>query len=61
MFRDLFVSRLRRIHEQRSTYGPELTAEARYLIDRSMYSTYWDCVRLGLRDEARLVLGLPGD
>ena len=61
MFRDLFVGRLRRIKEQRQMYGPELTPEARCLIDRALYSTYWDCVRLGLRDEARVVLDLPGD
>jgi hypothetical protein len=31
------------------------------LIDRALYSTYWDCVRLGLRAEAREVLGLSRD
>ncbi|MFN0074362.1 MAG: hypothetical protein ACKVVP_23010 [Chloroflexota bacterium] len=61
VFRDLFVARLHRIHEQRALYGSELTADARQLIDRALYSTYWDCVRLGLRSEAREVLGLPGD
>jgi hypothetical protein len=61
IFRDLFLSRLRRVHEQRAMYGNELTIEARALIDRAVYSTYWDCVRLGLRAEAREVLGLPGD
>jgi hypothetical protein len=61
IFRDLFLARLRRVHEQRSMYGNELTVDARALIDRALYSTYWDCVRLGLRAEAREVLGLPGD
>jgi hypothetical protein len=59
-FRDLFLTRLQRIHQQRATYGQELTPDARLLIDRAMYSTYWDCVRLGLRSEARDVLGLTG-
>jgi len=61
IFRDLFLARLRRVHEQRAMYGSELTEDARALIDRALYSTYWDCVRLGLRAEAREVLGLPGD
>lgn len=61
IFRELFLSRLRRIHEQRTMYGAELTVDARQLIDRALYSTYWDCVRLGIRAEAREVLGLPGE
>ncbi len=61
IFRDLFLARLRRVHEQRAMYGSELTVDARALIDRALYSTYWDCVRLGLRTEARKVLGLPGE
>jgi hypothetical protein len=60
-FGDLFLARLRRVDEQRAMYGEELTVDARGLIDRALYSTYWDCVRLGLRAEARSVLGLPGD
>jgi len=61
IFRDLFLSRLRRIHEQRAMYGSALTVDVRSLIDRALYSTYWDCVRLGLRAEAREVLGLSRD
>jgi hypothetical protein len=58
MHRDLFLARLDRIRELKAFYAGELTAEARRLIDRAMYSTYWDCVRLGAREEARSVLGL---
>jgi len=61
VFRDLFLARLRRFHEQRTTDESELTVDVRSLIDWALYSTYWDCVRLGLRAEAREVLGLPGD
>jgi len=61
IFGELFLGRLTRIHEQHSLHGPELTAEARRLVDRALYSTYWDCVRLGLRDEARGTLNLPPD
>ena len=61
IFGDLFLARLRRVHDQRAMYGNELTEDARALIDRALYSTYWDCVRLGLRTEARQVLDLPGD
>ena len=61
IFGDLFLARLRRVHEQQALYGNELTDEARSLIDRALYSTYWDCIRLGLRAEAREVLDLPGD
>jgi hypothetical protein len=61
IFGDLFLARLRRVHDQRAMYGNELTEDARALIDRALYSTYWDCVRQGLRTEAREVLDLPGD
>ena len=61
VFGELFLARLRRVHEQRAMYGDELTVDARGLIDRALYSTYWDCVRLGLRAEARKCLGLPGE
>ena len=61
IFRDLFLARLRRVHEQRAMYGGELNEDSRAMIDRALYSTYWDCVRLGSRTEAREVLGLPGD
>ena len=61
IFGDLFLARLSRVHEQRAMYGDELTVDARGLIDRALYSTYWDCVRLGLRAEARKCLGLPGE
>ena len=30
----------------------------RRLVEYALYSTYWDCVRLGLRDEARLAIGM---
>jgi len=61
MFREMFLGRLARINDQHSADGPELSADARRLIDRALYSTYWDCVRLGLRDEARVMLKLPAD
>lgn len=56
--REMFLARLSRIRELKAFYGGELTAEARRLIDRAMYSTYWDCVRLGAKEEARSALGL---
>lgn len=52
-----FLLRLDRLVMLRSM--PALTAERRKLVDHALYSTYWDCVRAGLRAEARLMLGLP--
>jgi hypothetical protein len=56
--RAMFLARLQHITQQRESLGVELTGEARHLVDRALYSTYWDCVRLGAREEAREALGL---
>jgi hypothetical protein len=36
-----------------------LDTQQRRLLDHALYSTYWDCVDLGLRDEAQTIIGLP--
>ena len=36
IFRDLFLARLRRFHELRTTYESELTVDVRSLIDRAL-------------------------
>jgi len=51
-----FLARLEHLVVLRRT--PELYSEAWHttLVDRAVYSTYRDCVALGLADEARTVL-----
>jgi len=33
-----------------------LDGEQRRILGRALYSTYWDCVNLGLRDEAQGII-----
>lgn len=54
-FRELFLARLRRLATLRPHCDPD-TLE-RQLVDHALYSTYWDCARLGLRGEAQRILG----
>lgn len=53
----LFTKRLSRLAEMKATR--QLNEQQRRLLDYALYSTYWDCVRLGLREEARRLLKLP--
>lgn len=56
----MFLKRLAHLAEIRNAaQAREADPSVLRLIDSSLYSTYWDCARLGRRDEARLVLRLP--
>ena len=36
-----------------------LVQRQRRLLEHTLYSTYWDCVRLDMRDDAQEILGMP--
>ena len=54
----LFLRRLEQLFTKRRQYAGRLqTSDWRLkLIDRSLYSTYCDCVQLGLLEEAKTLL-----
>ena len=52
-----FLSRLYRLIELRAR--PNLDPVQRRLVNRTLYSTYWDCVSLGIQTKAATILGLP--
>jgi hypothetical protein len=54
----LMLKRLARLNETRETRDPIKHPRARLMIDKAIYSTYWDCVALGRRNDARMILGL---
>jgi hypothetical protein len=54
-----FLARLRHLAPLKSMDG--LSGPQRRLVNVALYSTYLDCEQLGLRTEARLILGLPVD
>jgi hypothetical protein len=57
----LFLDRLCRLRELEEAWEPTRTAAERRLLGHALYSTYEDCVRIGLRTLARAMLGLPQD
>lgn len=52
----LFLERLNRLIELRAMILPEWSAEDVRLINYALYSTYLDCVALGLRPVARALI-----
>ena len=56
--RRLFMERLKRLAELDARCTEDSDSEDRKLLQRALSSTYWDCIRLGLRADARKVLGL---
>lgn len=54
----LFVQRLEQLLVKRRQYSGRLSSNdwRLKLIDRSLYSTYCDCMDLGLLDDARMLL-----
>ena len=54
----LMLKRLARLNETRETRDPIKHPRGRLMIDKALYSTYWDCVALGRRDDARMILRL---
>ena len=57
----VFLSRLRQLLDKRhGSASSSLTAEQRLMLDRAIYSTFCDCLELGLSAQARaLVRELP--
>ena len=51
-----FLRRLQRFLRVRSEQGSQLNAEGVRLLDRAIYSTYCDCVDLGISAEAQQLL-----
>ncbi|MFN0072171.1 MAG: hypothetical protein ACKVVP_11860 [Chloroflexota bacterium] len=54
----LFLDRLHRLIELDESWRPEWSPEERRFLEHALYSTYHDCVRVGLRSIARAMLGL---
>jgi hypothetical protein len=57
----LFISRLGRLMDLREKCVAARDSERAKLLDHVLYSTYWDCVSLGLRAQARCLLRLDSD
>lgn len=51
----LFLERLRKLLERRYC-GSKLDIEQQRLLDRAIYSSFCDCIQLGLNDPARSLL-----
>ena len=56
--RTYFLERLTRLEGMRTAPDSGLDSQQRRLLDHALYSTYWDCVNLGVRDDAQRLLGL---
>lgn len=57
LLRELFLGRLSRLAILKAML--DASDLERRLLDRALYSTYWDCVQLDLREQARRILELP--
>jgi hypothetical protein len=56
---EYFLERISRLEAMRNEYSGSMDRQQRRLLEHALYSTYWDCVNLGMRDEARESLGMP--
>jgi hypothetical protein len=54
----LFLDRLHRLIDLDESWNAEWSTEERRLLEHALYSTYHDCVRVGLRPIARAMLTL---
>jgi hypothetical protein len=52
-----FLCRLYRLIELSTR--PDLDSIQRRQVNHALYSTYWDCAKLGMRTKATTILGLP--
>ena len=52
----LFLDRLHRIAERRNEWTPHDGVSSRRLLDHALYSTYMDCLAVGMRPVARAVI-----
>ena len=57
----LFLERLDRLARRRAICLEHDYPRALRLLNHALYSSYWDCARLGVRSEARRILGLPAE
>ncbi len=57
-WRRFFLGRLEYLIQLRDGRRGPLTAEKERLVKRALYSTYRDCLSLGVGDEARTRLGI---
>ncbi len=56
---DLFVRRLRRLLIIRDDHASRLNGGGLRLVDQAIYSTYCDCIEVGVEIEARSLLKGP--
>jgi hypothetical protein len=56
--RDVFLARLKRLVAIECDLGLHPSDQEHRMIEQAMASTYWDCCRLGIRRDARRILGL---
>lgn len=54
----LFLDRLHRLVDLDESWNPEWSQEERRLLEHALYSTYHDCVKVGLRPIARAMITL---
>jgi len=59
LLRCVYIERLQRLTELRSDPDAFASSETKQLVNFATYSTYRDCVELGMRTIARRILGLP--
>jgi len=52
----LFLLRLQTLLDRRHGAGAKLTPDQQLLVDRAIYSTFCDCLELGLSTQARALL-----
>ena len=52
----LFLARLRQLLERRHQSTDSVTSEQLRALDRAIYSTFCDCLELGLSSQARALL-----
>jgi hypothetical protein len=53
-----FLERLTRLKEIRNEAARSLGNQQRRLLNHALYSTYWDCAELGMKDDAQRLLGM---
>lgn len=54
----LYLERFHQLVELDASWDPAWSAAERQLLEHALYSTYLDCVRLGLRPVVRAMLDL---
>jgi hypothetical protein len=57
----LFLERLHRLVDLNECWSPEWSAAERRMLEHALYSTYHDCVRVGLRPIARAMITLQSN